>query len=134
MTTTTKNIKRSKAISLVLISSALMVSCSDDTETTKRTMYSSRAACEREWGIGEDRCITERGYYYGPHYVFIGGSGYYYPYRSGIAATSPLAAPSSARFSSDGSLRSSGVSATTGISRGGFGSRGGFSSRGGFGG
>jgi uncharacterized protein YgiB involved in biofilm formation len=134
MSTTTKNIKRSKAISLVLISSALLVSCADEQQATKRTLYNSRAECEREWGVGDDRCISERGYYYGPHYLFLGGRGFFYPYRNGVAATNPVSAPSTARFSSDGTLRTSGISATTGISRGGFGSRGGFSSRGGFGG
>jgi hypothetical protein len=127
-------IKRSRAISLVLISSAMMVSCADRQEATKRTIYNSRAECEREWGPGDDKCINERGYFYGPHFLFFGGSGFYYPYRGGTPTNNPVSAPSTARFSSDGTFRTSGVSTTTGISRGGFGSRGGFSSRGGFGG
>ncbi len=134
MTTPVQSIKRSRAISLVLISSALIVSCANDQQTTKRTLYNSKAQCEREWGPGEERCVNERGYYYGPHYLFFGGSGFFYPYRGGTPATNPISAPSTARFSSNGALQTSGVSATTGISRGGFGNRSGYSSNGGFGG
>ncbi len=119
-----KTSKRSQAISLALIASVSLISCSDEEYQTSRAMYSSRAECEQEWGVGDDRCYSSGGYHYGPHFIFFGGRGYYYPYRSGVPSSTPTPAPSTANFSSGGAL-SAGIIANTGISRGGFGARGG---------
>lgn len=125
--------KRSRFLSLALISSLTLLSCAEEQRQTSRALYSSREDCEREWGANADACYTSNtGYHYGPHFVYLGGRGYYYPYRNGTPSTSALAAPASAQFSSNGALQSRGIVGTTGISRGGFGARGGFG-RGGFG-
>jgi uncharacterized protein YgiB involved in biofilm formation len=116
--------KRSKAIALTLIASASLVSCAEEQLETQRTQYRSRAECEADWGVGDDRCRDERGAYFGPHFLFFGGRPFFYPYgANGLAASQPVAAPSSARFDSSGRFLSSSPSAmnTTGVTRGGFG-------------
>jgi hypothetical protein len=124
------SIKRSRIITLALISSISLVACGEETQPTQRAVYASRAECEREWGIGDDRCYSSAGYHYGPHFIYLGGRGYYYPYQAGgVPSASPSLAPNTANFSS-GAFRGTGVVTRTGISRGGFGSRGGFFSRG----
>ncbi len=122
-------IKRSRIITLALISSISLVACGEETQKTQRAVYASRAECEREWGVGDDRCYSSAGYHYGPHFIYLGGLGYYYPYRAGgVPGVTPSPAPSSANFSS-GTFRGTGVVTSTGVSRGGFGSRGSFGSR-----
>jgi hypothetical protein len=122
-------IKRSRIITLALISSITFISCSEETQKTQRAVYGSRAECEREWGVGSDRCYSSGGYHYGPHFVYLGGLGYYYPYQAGgLPGNTPSPAPSSANFS-NGTFKGTGVVTSTGISRGGFGSRGSFGSR-----
>jgi hypothetical protein len=119
-------IKRSRIITLALISSITFISCTDESYSTQRATYGSRVECEREWGVGNDRCYSSGGYYYGPHFVYLGGRGYYYPYQAGgVPSTSPSPVPSTANFSS-GTFRGTGVVTRTGISRGGFGFRSGF--------
>jgi hypothetical protein len=127
-------IKRSRALSLAFISSLSLLSCAEEQRQTSRALYNSREDCEREWGVNNDACYTSSGgYHYGPHFVYIGGRGYYYPYRNGTPANSALAAPATANFSSTGALQSRGIVGSTSVSRGGFGARGGFGG-GGFGG
>ena len=119
-------IKRSRLITLALISSISLVSCAEETQPTQRAVYATRAECEREWGVGDQRCYSSGGYHYGPHFIYLGGRGYYYPYQSGgVPSTSPSPAPSTANFSG-GTFRGTGVVTSTGISRGGFGARNGF--------
>jgi uncharacterized protein YgiB involved in biofilm formation len=119
--------KRSRFLSLLLISSLTLVSCAEEQYRTSRALYNTREDCEREWGVGSDACyISGSGYYYGPHFVYFGGRGYYYPYRNGVPGTRAQPAPPSAQFSATGALQSRGVVAGTSISRGGFGARGGF--------
>jgi hypothetical protein len=120
--------KRSQMISLVLISSATLVSCAEEQAQTSRTFYQTRAECEREWGAGDDRCRQQGGYYASPYYLFMGGRGYFYPYTSGgQPAQQPLQAPLGARFDPNGHFVSSApgtVSSRSGVMRGGFGGRG----------
>ena len=119
-------IKRSRLITLALISSISLVSCAEETQPTHRAVYATRAECEREWGVGDQRCYSSGGYHYGPHFIYLGGRGYYYPYQSGgVPSASPSPAPSTANFSG-GTFRGTGVVTSTGISRGGFGARNGF--------
>jgi hypothetical protein len=126
------SIKRSRLISLALISSMTLLSCAEEQYRTQRALYANRAECEKEWGTGDTRCYSNNGVFYGPHFLFIGGRSFIYPYQSGgVASTTPVVAPASAAFSSNGAFKGSGV-VTSGISRGGFGARGGFG--GGFGG
>jgi hypothetical protein len=127
-------IKRSRTLSLAFISSLSLLSCAEERYQTQRSLYNSRADCEAEWGVGADACYTSSGgYHYGPHFVYIGGRGYYYPYQNGVPTSTALSAPASANFSRTGALQSRGIVGSTGISRGGFGARGGFGG-GGFGG
>jgi uncharacterized protein YgiB involved in biofilm formation len=116
--------KRSKAIALTLIASASLVSCAEEQLETQRTQYRSRAECEADWGVGDDRCRSERGSFFSPYFLFFGGRPFFYPYgANGLAANQPLAAPNSARFDSSGRFLSSSPSAisTPGVTRGGFG-------------
>jgi uncharacterized protein YgiB involved in biofilm formation len=125
--------KRSKAIGLVLIASASLVACSEEQAQTQRTQYRSRAECEADWGIDANRCREERGSFFSPYFLFLGGRSLFYPYgANGLAANQPLAAPSTAQFDSNGQFRSRspGAITTPGVTRGGFGR----SSRGFFGG
>lgn len=126
---TQSTIKRSRIITLALISSISFISCNEETQKTQRAVYGSRVECEREWGVGSDRCYSSGGYHYGPHFIYLGGLGYFYPYRAGgVPGNTPSPAPSTANFS-NGTFRGTGVVTSTGISRGGFGSRGSFGSR-----
>ncbi len=118
--------KRSRRISLALISSIALISCAEEEQRTSRAIYNSRAECEQEWGVGDDKCYSSGGYHYGPHFIFFGGRGFYYPYASGVALNTAVQAPSTANFSSSGSLSTRGVVSSTGISRGGFGRSSGF--------
>jgi hypothetical protein len=120
------SIKRSRFLSLLLISSLTLVSCAEEQYRTSRALYSTRDDCEREWGNISDACYDSGGYHYGPHFVYLGGRGYYYPYNNGVPGNYARPAPPSAQFSSTGALQSRGVVASTTISRGGFGARGGF--------
>ena len=127
--------KRSRFLSLLLISSLTLVSCAEEQRQTSRALYDNREDCEREWGKASDTCqVSSGGYHYGPYFLFLGGRGYYYPYSNGVPSSNALAAPASAQFSSTGALQSRGIVRSTSISRGGFGVRGGFGARGGFGG
>jgi hypothetical protein len=118
--------KRSRTLSLALISSLSLLSCAEEQHQTQRSLYNSRADCEAEWGVGADACYSSGGYHYGPHFVYIGGRGYYYPYRNGTPSSTVLTAPASAKFSSAGALQSRGIVGNTSVTRGGFGARGGF--------
>lgn len=120
------SIKRSRFLSLLLISSLTLVSCAEEQRQTSRALYNSREDCEREWGNNSDRCYSSGGYHYGPHFLFFGGRGYYYPYNNGVPSNNALAAPSSAQFTSGGTLQGRGLVGSTSVSRGGFGARGGF--------
>jgi uncharacterized protein YgiB involved in biofilm formation len=120
-------LKRSQQITLAVISSFALVACAEDQYRTNRAMYNSREECERDWGVGDQRCVRNTyGTYYGPHFLFLGGRSYFYPYQNGQPSNQPVAAPSSARFVGETFVGSSGraVVGSTGISRGGFGSRG----------
>ena len=123
--------KRSRFLSLLLISSLTLVSCAEEQRQTSRARYNSREECEREWGKNNDACYSSGGSHFSPYFLFLGGRGYYYPHVNGVPGNNPIAAPSSARFTAAGGLQGRGVVNPTGISRGGFGARGGF---GGFGG
>jgi hypothetical protein len=118
-------IKRSRFLSLAFISSLSLLSCAEEQYQTNRALYNSRQDCEQEWGVGNDACYTSSGgYHYGPHFVYIGGRGFYYPYRGGVPSTTAVDAPSTARFGSNGTLQSRGIVGSTSIARGGFGARG----------
>jgi hypothetical protein len=110
-----------------------LLSCAEEQHSTQRAQYATRAECEKEWGVGDTQCYSSNGSFFGPHFLFIGGRSFFYPYQSGgVASATPVAAPATAAFSSNGAFKGSGVVSSTGISRGGFGARGGFG--GGFGG
>lgn len=120
-------IKRSRFLSLLLISSLTLVSCAEEQRQTSRALYDNREDCEREWGTASDTCqVSNGGYHYGPHFLYLGGRGYYYPYNNGVPSNNALAAPASAQFSSTGALQSRGIVRSTGIARGGFGAQRGF--------
>ncbi|MBF0519573.1 MAG: hypothetical protein HQK92_07615 [Nitrospirae bacterium] len=75
--------KRSKLISLVLITTATLLSCSDDTGLldTQREVYKTKEDCARDWN-GTDNCEQRLagGGYYGPSYFFYHGSSWYIPH------------------------------------------------------
>ncbi|QWR77134.1 hypothetical protein [Candidatus Magnetomonas plexicatena] len=78
--------KRSKLISLVLITSATLVSsCGDDIGTldTRREVYKTKEDCARDWD-GNDNCQLRPtgGGYLGPSYFFYGGNSYYIPHST----------------------------------------------------
>ena len=61
------------SVTLVLIGSAALQGCGDDTNVTARDLYRTRGDCQRDWGDDATRCepVTSgphSGYYYGPHY------------------------------------------------------------------
>lgn len=118
--------KRSRSLSLLLISSLTLVSCAEQQQRTSRALYDNREDCEREWGTASDTCYNDNGYHYGPHFLYFGGRGFYYPYRNGVPGNNALAAPASAQFSGAGALQSRGIVRSTNIARGGFGVQRGF--------
>jgi hypothetical protein len=74
--------KRSPAISLILIASASLVACGPDYQETKREIYATRDKCEEDWGDSkncEEEATPAGRRYYGPRYFFSHGYPHYYP-------------------------------------------------------
>ncbi len=121
--------KRTRAITLLLASSVVVAGCSPSAQTTRRGSYATLEDCQVQWGTGDEKCRTERDGVYGPHYIYSGGRGIFYPYtREGEVSTKPVEAPSTARFSPRGEVIGDGVRGvrTTSITRGGFGGLSGY--------
>ncbi len=114
--------KRSKQIALALIASISITAGCSEKVPTSREVYKSRQACIEDWGTPEEcqEDNTQRGYYHGPHYIYMGGYPYYY--RTGY--DDPMPVSRSAKFASVAEGSSSSLSAhriSSNISRGGFG-------------
>src|SRR5271169_2102672 len=72
----------SRGIALSLIASfsmCLVTGCDESPkQTTNRRIYNSPQDCRQDWG-DDNNCEEQNGHYYGPHYYFYGGHGYYFP-------------------------------------------------------
>jgi uncharacterized protein YgiB involved in biofilm formation len=128
--------RKTVQLSLVLIASVSIVSCSDTTEQpARRDLYRSLEDCQREWRARaqaantttryEDDCETvtdsnssggsSRSYVYGPRYAPSNGGFYVYHRNS--------SQPQLLRLNSSTPSQRIGVQSTT-VRRGGFGSTG----------
>jgi uncharacterized protein YgiB involved in biofilm formation len=114
--------KRSKKIALTLLASVSLVACGCNQEQmTRREVYKTKQQCIDDWG-SDDACEPDRsGGYYGPHYIYRGGSAYYFPRGS----VDPVPVAGNAKFANvhEGmrSNQSVGTISDRHISRGGFG-------------
>ncbi|MBF0464541.1 MAG: hypothetical protein HQK88_00145 [Nitrospirae bacterium] len=117
--------KRSKLISLVLITTATLVSCGDETgwKDTNREIYKTKEDCARDWDSA-DNCEQRLagGGYYGPSYFFYHGNSWYIPH--GTDKPSPMSKSMVFSQSSLGvrSTHSTSTFSSSHIVRGGFGS------------